>query len=529
MLLDTFYASAHLGYAALGLAVLWLLGDGAFRLLRLTGRFDAADAADAVGLRLLLGLAAVPGWCIGFDLAGIAVTRVSLVGAALGSVFVTWGVERARTSRGSAPRGETSRQETSHQETKSGGRAQPNAAEAASPSWRDHARRAGPLAYLFGLGVAGHLVLSASQVFIYPPRVYDALVGWDLVGKVLALEGAYRSSVFTHLVFNAQTVYAPFCASNQGYWYLFYPTAPQAWVAVLGLGFALIFWSRLARWTMSPTAASLGCFFVFTPPEVSFHMGVGQTDLPSMVFTAAMFFATVDLVRGRAGVLPVVVWSVAASATRSEALLFALACSAIAMFWGRFRPWAALPAIASAVVFAFWNLFYVRTLIGYDPGQYFLTTLEWDGARALTVVRNAVRIVGESGELAWLIPAIPALWLAGMFWPRAWPRGGPADLPAHKPAGTPRRQAATPGDSWAIQTERTGMLLAALLALSFLFYLPFFYQWNPDLNPLWTMAHTFKRGYFRFIPGLVAVTLMTRPLASLLLHSEVPVRRLFRR
>jgi hypothetical protein len=47
-------------------------------------------------------------------------------------------------------------------------------------------------------------------------------------------------------------------------------------------------------------------------------------------------------------------------------------------------------------------------------------------------------------------------------------------------------------------------------------YLPYFYMWDPVLNPLWTMEHTYKRGFFRFVPGLVAAFVASPPVLTLL-------------
>ena len=56
--------------------------------------------------------------------------------------------------------------------------------------------------------------------------------------------------------------------------------------------------------------------------------------------------------------------------------------------------------------------------------------------------------------------------------------------------------------------------------MSFLFYMPFFYLWNERLNPIWTMHFTFKRGFFRFIPGLLAAFVALPPVLALLRRCE---------
>ena len=58
--------------------------------------------------------------------------------------------------------------------------------------------------------------------------------------------------------------------------------------------------------------------------------------------------------------------------------------------------------------------------------------------------------------------------------------------------------------------------LLVLLAAMFVFYLPYFYMWDPNYEPLWTMEHTFKRGFFRFIPGILAAFVALRPIANAL-------------
>jgi hypothetical protein len=110
---------------------------------------------------------------------------------------------------------------------------------------------------------------------------------------------------------------------------------------------------------------------------------------------------------------------------------------------------------------------------------------------------QVIRERGTFGELAWCLPLGLLLWLAG-WWGRRNGRLDAQDDP-----------------------QVSGKLLL-LLGVCFVFYLPYFYQWNPELNPLWTMHHTFKRGFFRFVPGLVVAVLASAPVAALLRRCDPP-------
>jgi hypothetical protein len=241
-------------------------------------------------------------------------------------------------------------------------------------------------------------------------------------------------------------------------------------------------WSVVRRWTDSPTAAALATFLVYTPSELNFHLCVGQTDLPSMVFTALAVFAWVDAMRGGPGLRTAGLFILMAATARTEAVLFAMALAIVSPFLLPTRRWRAVWLFLPALLFfLFWNLIYVKLLMGYDASQHFRSTFDLDVARLGEVLGNAFQIIffhGAFNELPWLIPVTILLWLGGRFWPTK-------PSPIHLRPGF------------------TGLLLLAML-VCFVFYMPYFYQWDPLLNPLDTMEHTFKRGFFRFIPMLLA-------------------------
>ncbi|MBM3316773.1 MAG: hypothetical protein FJY75_02870 [Candidatus Eisenbacteria bacterium] len=520
----------------LGLLALALLGEGVFRLLRRARLLRAADPAEAVGLRILCALASVPWLCLGSDLTGIPITRATLLGSAgllalagagagrLGkSAF--GGTERHGRSANPGPRGAKrpagSTPPPERTIAAAVTRARTLAVSLARAAWR------APAAALLTLAAASLVLFSLVQVGVFPPREYDALVGYDLVGKILAEEGRIRSSVFTNLDFNAQCVYPPFTATNQGFWYLFHPPIQRLWVPLLAAGFALCFGSWVRRRTASPTAASLAVFLSLLVPELAFHLTVGQTDLPSKAYTALGLFALADRLRGRGRLATAALWLLAASTARSENVLFAAALGAVgaAALRGR-RLRALLVPLPSAAFFVLWNLFFVNGLIGYDPGEYFLRSIPLDPGRMLRVFGYAFAVILEPenfGELAWLIGLTVGLWAWGRYGRAArGTRARPADggEPTGRewestPAGS-RGAAATPR----LRGEDLAGTLLLLLAVSFLLYMPFFYLWNERLNPIWTMHFTFKRGFFRFIPGLLAAFVALPPVLALLRRCE---------
>ena len=355
-----------------GLVILLLFGDGMARLLRQVGIVRYSGRTEAAGLRILLGLAMVPLLYLVMDLASIPITRWSSTVVML-AIFGT-GLLVARRAR---------------------------AADWGTPApgvhaWVDPMLLRSPAAIVLILAIVSVVLACTIQSSLYPTRSYDALVGWDVVGKVMAYEGKIRSSLFTNIQFNAQCAYAPFCATNQGYWYLFFPNAYQFWLPLLIAGFSLVMWSRVRRWTGSPTAAGLSTFLVFLPPALTYQLTVGQTDIPVMVYTTLAFFAAAELLRGEGRVSTVAFYALIATIARSEGVLFALALTVVGILLDRSRRWRWLWITAVSVAFfALWNLFVMRFLIGYDPGQYFRRTLDFDPARMVEVVRASSMEAGS--------------------------------------------------------------------------------------------------------------------------------------
>ena len=470
----------------LGLLILALIGDGGFRVLSRLRVVQARSPEEWLGLRILVALALVPAILLAFDLTGVPIGRVSVgsFAALLFGAAFAW--NRLR------PGSEADRQS-------SGTRQQPKRSWSAELRDRLTELRRAPVAIVLILATASYAIGSFAYVLSRPPWVYDGAVGWDVVAKVMSYEGKVRSSVFTELQFNAQCVYAPFTSHNQGYWYLFTPDTPRIWVALLVTGFCLVVWSRFRSYTGSPTAAGLITFLLFTPPNLTFHLTVAQTDMPTMVFTTLAFLAAAEFARKEAGILPVIFFSLVASASRTEGVLFATAITVILLLYRKREGLVALwVGAASALFFAFWNLFFIKHLIGYDPGAYFRDSITIDFGRIAEVLTRAAQIVstrGFYGELIWIIVSLPVVWVLGRW---GGGKGWWSDSPTRRYLGP----------------------LALILALSFVFYMPFFYMWNDQLNPLWTMEHTFKRGFFRFVPVLVFLWVSSPPVLGFLKKTE---------
>ncbi len=470
--------SSPAGAWALGLLALALLGHGFFRLLVRLHMLREGQALERIGWRILLGLAAIPWVCMILDRAHIPITRGSLLICAV-LVAAAGSVVGVRSRAGGGWR----RRFTGKRRTLWDRRAVRDRLGA----WSRPLVRA-PAGLLLTLAAALVPVLSYMHVRYVPPWVYDALVGYDLVGKIMAVEGRILSSIFQVIDFNAQCIYAPFTATNQGFWYLYAADMPKLWMPILSAGFLMVLWSRVRGWTGSITAAGLVLFLLHAPRELNFHLTVGQTDYPSMVFTSLAMLALVDDLRAeresphrfRETALLICL----ATTARAENVLFALALMVAGFCLARGRRWHAAHILwPAAGFFVLWNLYFVQVLMDYTPARHFRPTLEWDPDRAGTVLHNAYEIIfrlGAFGELPYLLPATAGLWLAGRL------RG---------------RGAASAG-------RTTGLLLLILL-ICFACYMPYFYQWDPQLNPLDTMQHTFKRGFFRFIPALLVAFVCT--------------------
>ncbi|MBU1702686.1 MAG: hypothetical protein KJ970_04510 [Candidatus Eisenbacteria bacterium] len=438
-----------------------------------------------LALRLLLGMAALTIFFLVMDAAGIPINRRSIIGSSLLAAGISLAVRllvRRQRVRGL---GEW------RSECLSGWR-------------RGGLHKISWPSLLTSLLLASLVAASFLQMIYLVPMAYDALVGWDLVAKIMSYEGVYRSSVFEKISFNAQATYPPLTACMQGLCYIFTPGTPRIWIPILVLGFMILFGEDVWRRTRSSLLSTFLLLLLFTFPEINFHLTVAQTDMPNMVFVSLAFIWILAYPNDRRSVPLAAVFMFIATLTRSETILIAAAAALWMWIRVRFRSgsplWIVLPGVA---LFLFWNLFYVRVLLGYNPADHFRTTLDIDPARAWKVIRYAVVIVTDRetfGELWWLFLGGLGAWLLWIVLGRRMGAGAMAagDSPAGK-----TRAASNSSSSGSLQSLNSRLAPGAVLSLfllTFLAYLPFFYQWDPVLNPLWSMAHTFKRGFFRYVP-----------------------------
>jgi hypothetical protein len=444
------------------LAAYLLVGAAASHLMR--DPFGDRSVYYRISTALLLGMGGLAFLYVIMDLAGIPITRWSTMIAALAAGAPSLALRIRR-----------------------GGIESLHPSGFSLPGW-------GRLSLPCLLFCAPLILIAAGsfvQMSLLVPRAYDALVGWDLVGKVLSYEGALRNSVFEKIVYNAQATYPPFAASMQGLFYLFTPHAPRLWVPIMLVAFMVVLGEEAWRIVGSSALAALLLLIVLTLPELSFHLTVAQTDFPNMVFVTIGFLWALRYPRDRRAVWLCALFIFFGTMTRSETVLVAAAVSLWMLARVRFRRWEpVVVTAASAAFFLFWNLIWVRGLIGYDPGDHFRSTIDLDLQRAWDVIRFAVIIVSHREPYGELLPILGAGFLLWVLWA----------------AGLRRRA----GESVEGMPATPGAILG-LFALSLAFYLPFFYMWDPVLNPLWTMEHTFKRGFFRYVPlAVLFVMVMVR-------------------
>lgn len=462
----------------LGLLVLAALGDGVYRLLgRLHCRPLTTGPAEGIAWRMLLAPAIIPWLVVLYDLAGIPFTQGSMVAAAL--ILLITGFAAQRPVFRFAP--------------------------GCAPAWAGLFRS--PAASILAAAAGTLILMSVVQVAILPERNYDANVGFGLVGKILAAEGKLRSSIFDRIVYNAQSIYAPFTSTNYGFGYLFFEAVPRLWVPWLLAGFLLALGSWVRRRTGSATIAALTAFLVLLPQALLTQGATeARPDLPSMIYIVFAALAVSDLVCRNGGYGAPAMLILVASTARTENLLFGAALATAVLLSrpsppGR-RKVAWLVALPTAF-FVFWNIIFVKGLIGYDPGAHF-RRLDFAPARVVEIVQRAFTVMAwpqAFGEFIVVVVAAPVGWLVWRLM-RGRPRSpAPGGRPA--PANAPLLPAAE---------DLSGTLLL-LAGLMFLFYLPFFYVWDPVLNPLWSMVDTFKRGFFRFMPLLLVALLALPPVA----------------
>lgn len=340
------------------------------------------------------------------------------------------------------------------------------------------------LTWLFFIIITGFLIYaSMSKSLYWPTSAYDNVAGYDLMGKVIGIEGRIRNSLFEInkapiLGSHNRLVYPPLTAGAFAFCYLFKMSTSKLMTSLLLLFFAVAFYGLL-RVITNRTTAIIALFFTIITPEFYAFSSLSTTNIPFAIYASlGMICLLIWQHTGRRSDLYLAAILIALSSwTRSEGIVFDFTVFLFLLFhsikkksWKDFIP-------ISAILFStfiVWNIF-VRLSFKADSIVFIMHPF-WDSAKfsaIATWVKNLMTSTGLYGITFYAFFVLIGLNLIYAIFKRTFKEGY----------------------DWSF--------LAVLLTTLFLYTFLYYQMDNSKMDPLdLMMSASYKRGLFAFIPAI---------------------------
>ena len=339
-----------------------------------------------------------------------------------------------------------------------------------------------------------------TKCLFWPPTEHDTIGSFDKLGRIMALEGKLKISLFQYDLQGAGGLYPPLYHGSFAYVYIFGAEMPKIITTLFFLSLLTTFYSAVRNFVGS-TAAMLATIFLMLTPELFSHAALSLGNLPTTAFVCGAVLATItwleksdDKYFGLGAIcMAGVIW------IRSDTIVFiAAALLVLGIYFLRTRNFKQ-PFIYSVIAvapFIIWNL-YLKLKIGVAQAGKFDLGIGYNTER-MDVVGGYVKafLLGnvkggvDGGQLYGLVFVLFFLLLAvnlvliGLSIAKVYK----ADTK---------------------EVANTGLNTLLFFLVSFALYFAVFYFINETVqnDPIASlMESSFKRGMFFFVPLVVFYT-----------------------
>lgn len=235
------------------------------------------------------------------------------------------------------------------------------------------------------LGIAAYLfyAITVKNLF-WPATDHDAIGSFDKLGKIMALEGRLKISLFQYHLEGAGGIYPPLFHGSYAYVYLFGAVMPKIVTTLFFLSLLTSFYGLLRKYVDS-TAASFFTLLLMITPELFSHAALSLGNLPTTAYVGPAALATFVWLDKRdikyfwigAILMAFVIW------VRSDTVVFtAAALLVMGVDFLRNKDWKKLLSYAAIAVapFIIWTL-YLKLRIAAGQGARFNTGIGVNGER----------------------------------------------------------------------------------------------------------------------------------------------------
>jgi hypothetical protein len=118
------------------------------------------------------------------------------------------------------------------------------------------------------------------------PTEHDSISSFDKLGRIMALEGKLRISLFDYNLEGAGGIYPPLYHSSFAYVYIFGAESPKIITTLFFVSLLTTFYSIVKNYVGS-TAAALFTFILMVTPEMFSHAALSLGNLPTTAYVGA--------------------------------------------------------------------------------------------------------------------------------------------------------------------------------------------------------------------------------------------------
>lgn len=252
------------------------------------------------------------------------------------------------------------------------------------------------IAYLF-------YAITVKNLF-WPATEHDTIGSFDKLGRIMAIEGKLKISLFDYNLEGAGGVYPPLYHGALAYVYIFGGITAKIITTLFFLSLLTTFYSLVNSYTGS-TAAAFFTLALMVTPELFSHAALGLGNLPTTAYVSSAALATFAWIDKRnrkffwlgAVLMAFVIW------IRSDTVVFiAAALLLIVIDFLRIKNWkdALVYAVVAVSPFVIWNL-YLKLKIHAAQGARFDLGIGYNSERIMLMKNyiSAFLFGGQHGSI----------------------------------------------------------------------------------------------------------------------------------
>ena len=241
------------------------------------------------------------------------------------------------------------------------------------------------LSWMLVVGCLAYLLyVTFSKALFWPTIAYDSITGYDFMGRMMAMEGTVKSSMFSDMnpFYSIRCGYPLFVPGSYGYTYMLGFDTSKITVVILMMSLVIAFYGFLKQFTNNLAAAIFTLLFISTPEFIA--MGaLSLSNVPHSLFVVSGIISMfLWMERGQMRYFYLAVMLLALNVwTRSDGVNFLVGAGFMVLLNSiRTKEWKPLIMLVlfTSIPFLAWQIYLTSTL-NIENSNVFMKTFSMDG------------------------------------------------------------------------------------------------------------------------------------------------------